>query len=226
MVVEPSRASAAELEIGKWGLEGPPEYQELEATAEQDSSWWPEAEEDAKRYRFFAVRNPVHAPKVVPLMQQAERAYEIHRSRGGLETAEGFRSFLQGNYPFIAAEFRDIAPVLYFDFRGAAKHEYVLDEIMVEVIDYSEYRGGGYSDKSAWYDILLNPEPGTYSYPVDQSLRFTGSGRAELRFFSDNFYAFSGLSPMGAYVIEISFVFRVDGSENFVVSTGAFKIDV
>ena len=140
-----SSTRAADLEIGRWGLEGPAEFIEIEATAEQDSSWWPDAEPGEPLYRYFAVDNPRHAPKAVPLMQDATQAYGIHTAAGGAETAEAFRTFLKDEYPFIAAGFRELSPVLYFDFRGAAAHEYILDAIEIEVIQYSEFRGGGFS---------------------------------------------------------------------------------
>lgn len=227
LIIRSGTGLAADLEIGKWGLESTAEFKELKATAEQDSSYWPDAKEGETRYRYFAVREPNHSSKALPLYEAAIEAYDKHRSEGGDSTVDDFRAFVKEHYPFIAAGFRDIAPVLFFDFRGAVGHEYILDEITVEVAGYSEFRGGGFSDKESWYDIVLVPEPGIYPYPVEnKKLRFSGSGRTELRFYSANFYPAAGLSPMGAYLIDISFTFRVDGTKDVNVRTGLFKIDV
>lgn len=217
---------ALALELGRWGLEGPVVYEAIEATAEQDSSYWPEAPPGAKRYRYFSVINSRYAQVALPLMQAAGRAYEVHVAEGGEKSLVAFRRFMRERYPFVAAGFRDLAPVLYFDFRGAAAHEYVLTDILIEVLDFSEFRGGGFSDEPALYDIYLNPDPGLYSHPFERALRFQGSGRVELRFFSENFYEWSGLSPMGAYTLDITFSFRMDGEEDILISTGIFKIDV
>lgn len=217
---------ALALELGRWGLEGPAVYEEIRATADQDSSYWPDAEPGAETFRYFAVINSLHTSEALPLMQAAERAYQVHVAEGGEKSLAAARAFTRARYPFIAAGFRNLAPVLYFDFRGAATKEYVLTEIIVEVVQFSEFRGGGFSDEPTLYDIYLQPEPGIYSHPFENALRFQGSGRAELRFFSENFYEWSGLSPMGAYMLDITFRFRVDGERDILVSTGRFKIDV
>ena len=63
-------------------------------------------------------------------------------------------------------------------------------------------------------------------YNVSRRLIFSGSGRCELRFWSDNFYENQGwIAPMGEYMIEIRFIFSA-GDEEIIVSTGSFKIDI
>ena len=99
-----------------------------------------------------------------------------------------------------------------FDFTGRSETEYVLDTIEIRTIDFEEYRGGGFFNNEAWYDILLRHTLGIHVYDVDRRLRFTGSGRAVLRFWSDNWYPNVGMAPQGCYFIDITFVFRVNGN--------------
>ena len=59
-----------------------------------------------------------------------------------------------------------------------------------------------------------------------KKLVFSGNGRIQLRFWSDNYYSNQGwIAPMGEYLIDIRFVFLMGGRTASVV-TGPFKIDV
>ena len=119
-----------------------------------------------------------------------------------------------------------LGPKLKFDFIGSTK-EYVLDSIEVEVLSFEEYRGGGggFYNNDAWYDVQLHHSGGVSGFAVSTKLRFTGSGSATLRFWSDNFYKGVGLTPTGCYTLSIKFCFLVE-NKKVIVSTGVFKIDV
>ncbi|TAY79699.1 hypothetical protein [Rhizobium ruizarguesonis] len=223
----PSYGLAADLEIGTWGLQGPPEFREVQAVAAQNAAVTPEVRPGERRFRYFSASEPAYATRALAIMAPTVAAYQNYTSAGGVRLLPEFRRFLERKYPFLLAEYQELAPALYFDFNGNATKQFVLKEIIVKVISFDEYSGGGFSDEKAWYDILLTPKPGTYRFSIeDKKLQFTGSGRAELRFFSNNFYPSGGQSPMGCYMIDVSFAFRVNGSKNIVVKTGAFKIDV
>lgn len=117
-----------------------------------------------------------------------------------------------------------MAPVLYFDFIGNSQ-KYVLESIEIKTIDFDEYMGGGFFLNNAWYDIELKHEKGKHLYKVDKKLQFNGSGRAQLRFWSDNYYESMGMSPMGCYLISLKFNFISNG-KMISVETEPFKIDV
>ena len=219
-----TNAWAADLAV-IWGLDGPVEYRERRATAEQNAAQNPPAAAGAETYRYFNMVEPDHSRAVLPLYDRTMALYQLHRDRGGAPTMSAFAAFVREKDHFLADSLQRVAPRLYFDFIGENQTEYVLTGIIVDVLDYFEYRGGGFAQDEAWYDLVLTPEPGAYHYPIDRKLRFTGSGRAEIRFSSNNFYDNVGLSPIGAYMINLVFEFLADG-KRVTVETGAFKIDV
>ena len=90
---------------------------------------------------------------------------------------------------------------------------------------FEEYSGGGFFDRESWYEIELAHLPGRRVVRVDRRLRFTASGRTELRFWSDNFYPAAGITPMGCYTLRLTFYFTASGGA-VSVSTGTFKMDV
>jgi hypothetical protein len=137
---------------------------------------------------------------------------------------ENFNLFVKREDPYFYGMAQRMAPVLYFDFVGLNK-EYVLETIEIETINFNEYKGGGFFQNNAWYDIELKHEEGIHTYAVNKKLRFVGSGRAELRFWSDNYYKNVGLSPMGCFTINIKFNFIYDGKK-VSVQTNPFLIDV
>lgn len=218
--------SAQELGI-RWGLDTPTEYyEEKSATATQNAADWSPANEDEETFRYFTIIEPAYGNAVFPLFDRAAGWYEDHLHRRGDRTRRAFLAYVRARDPFLVDSFRRLAPRLFFDFMGSAQTQYVLTDVIVHVLDFSEYRGGGFADDEYFYDIVLVPEPGTYRYEIDSRLRFTGSGRAELTFFSDNFYPSMGLSPMGAYMINLTFRFLANGVTAVEVETGRFKIDV
>ena len=85
--------------------------------------------------------------------------------------------------------------------------------------------GGGFLKDYAWYNIILKPIKGKYLFEVNKKLKFSGSGRAELRFWSDNYNATEGMSPMGTYIINLKFNFLSNG-KSISVETNPFEIDV
>ena len=78
----------------------------------------------------------------------------------------------------------------------------------------------------AWYDILLSHKKGVKRYGVEPRLVFPGTGRVQLRLWSDNFYPAMGwMAPMGEYKIDIRFLFTA-GGRAMKIAAGPFKIDV
>ena len=150
--------------------------------------------------------------------------FKKQSSSDSSQTKLNFVKFAKDKDPYYYGIAKSLAPRLYFDFIGETK-EYVLKSIEVTTISFEEYSGGGFSDNEAWYDIELKHLPGTYIYLVDSKLRFTGSGRAVLRFWSDNYYKGASMTPSGCYMISIKFNFLINGQKTSV-STGTFKIDV
>ncbi|RLA98673.1 MAG: hypothetical protein DRG83_14205 [Deltaproteobacteria bacterium] len=211
----------------KFGLESPYFYTETKATMHQDASYWPPRKEGEKLYRYFTIRGgkEIYLRHLSQLIRRHNALWESYCNYTNNRTREGFLQFVKQRDPFYAGSLKNIAPVLYFDFIGESNKVYILDEIEVHTIGFSEYRGGGFFDKEAWYDILLKPRTGTYRYDVGKKLRFNGSGRLELRFWSDNYYPNTGYTPRGCYTIEIVFHFLTDGKP-LSVGTGIFKIDV
>lgn len=214
-----------------WGLQEPTEYYtERAATAEQTAAYWPPAQEGAETFRYFTISRERGANEefnmvMAPLLERTMTLYDMHLQAGGDATRAAFQSFLRRRDSFLVDSFRRLAPKLYFEFMGSQQNQYVLTGITVEVFDFNEYRGGGFANDEYWYDLILLPELGTYHYAINNNLRFTGSGRTELAFFSNNFYKSAGLSPMGVYTINLTFQFLVNG-QTLEVKTGQFKIDV
>jgi len=145
---------------------------------------------------------------------------------GGVEPSQaGFANFVRENDPYLSAIVAESAPKLYFEFIGVGQTQYVLTSVEVKTFVFSVYAGSGFVDANAWYDIVLAHRPGIRSYDVPSHLRFNGSGRAEFRFWSDNFEpGADGNTPLGRFVIQMTFHFLADGQEEDV-STGVFAID-
>ena len=236
----------------RWGLESAEFYEEIAATEEQNAADMSRRTDNDQIFRYYTIAEPQYGNAVSRLFRRfhEQNWYEKYKQSDmptscGFQVAETqhdscagreqndmltscsfrFQQYLSGHDPFLVHSFRDLAPRLYFDFAGSSQTQYILTGITVEVLDFSEYSGGGFADNQYAYDIVLLPCPGKYYYAIDRRLRFAGSGRTELTFFSDNFYRSAGLSPMGAYMIDLKFHFLADGT-TLEVSTGPFKIDV
>src|SRR5262249_6712293 len=95
---------------------------------------------------------------------------------------ESYVEFLRHDDVELLGIMKSLAPTLYFDFVGASGREYVLDSLEVVTMSFDEYSGGGFFDSEAWYDVTLQHRPGKQEIGVNKRLRFTGSGRAQLRF--------------------------------------------
>jgi hypothetical protein len=210
----------------KWGIENTRYFQEVKATREQSSAYFPKAKPNDKFYRFFKPTSAYESTLQIFFERHSKLwdKFEDQTKADSLRTKLNFVKFAKEQDPYFYGIAKSLAPQVYFDFIGETK-EYVLESIDVTTIRFDEYSGGGFSDKEAWYDIELKHIPGIYNYPVDSKLRFTGSGRATLRFWSDNYYKSFGMTPSGCYMISIKFNFIVDGKK-LSVSTNAFKIDV
>jgi hypothetical protein len=227
IIFTPQNSLAEDALALKWGLEKPDFYSEMEATMRQDAARWPPKEKEDNIYRYFTIKENQSR-----YWRLAERLSARHHSLWDSysesvqsTTQDGYLRYVEHNDPYFSGSIKEMAPVLYFDFIGVGGKEHVLESIEVRTVSFSEYSGGGFIDKEAWYDIVLSHNLGTKLHKVERKLRFKGSGRTELRFWSDNYYPSVGLAPMGCFAIEITFHFLVEGKAKHI-STGVFKIDV
>jgi hypothetical protein len=139
---------------------------------------------------------------------------------------DAFTKFIRDHDPNCTDFYANLAPVLFFDFVASNNATHVLEKIEITTLGFEEYFGGGFVSKEAAYDIVLSHIKGNHVYKPDLRLRFDGTGRLLLRFWSDNYKPKYGwITPVGIYVIDITFVFLVNGKE-VRVSTGPFAIDV
>ncbi|TKC59202.1 hypothetical protein FBD94_16860 [Pedobacter hiemivivus] len=221
-----AQAQRSELTL-KWGLQGSKLlFEEKTATKGQNSAIHPPRKKNEKLYRFIAPSgdyNDIFQPI-------AERHHILWEKFMTTKPDESKIQKLYSDYtkkhdPYLSSSTTSLAPRLYFDFIGKSNKVYILQSITVETINFEEYSGGGFINNLAWYDIVLNHKIGTKIYPVDKQLTFNTNGRAELRFFSDNYYPSFGMAPMGCYTIRIRFNFESD-KKLVSASTEIFKIDV
>jgi hypothetical protein len=210
----------------KWGLESR-WHDEIQAPAEFNAAMKIKSRKGERLYRYFMV-SKAYDYMLEPVIRQyweLWRQYEKTLANGQNPERKEFLRFAKNADPSFIYQTKELAPVLYFDFKGKSNTDYILDSIIVKTIDFDEYGGGGFSDREEWYDIELRHEPGVRTYNVEQKLRFTASGRAQLRLWSDNYSTRFALAAMGCYMIDIQFNFSVDG-ETVSFRTGPFKIDV
>ena len=210
----------------KWGIENTEFFKETMATIEQSSAIFTKAKPNDKKYRFINTTS-MYNDVIQIFFERHWKLWDEFKKQSSSDSSQtklNFVKFAKDKDPYYYGIAKSLAPRLYFDFIGETK-EYVLKSIEVTTISFEEYSGGGFSDNEAWYDIELKHLPGTYIYLVDSKLRFTGSGRAVLRFWSDNYYKGASMTPSGCYMISIKFNFLINGQKTSV-STGTFKIDV
>lgn len=238
LVAAPSSAQGLSM---KWGLENTWSYVETRRAEGEDLSVASKSKE--QKYRAFAFNDrdrEVREP-MLKCFQRHEALWDQFRKSGAQEkrsTARAaapqdadadrlaFEAYKTKNDPFCSEHAKKQAPRLYFDFVGSPAQQYVLERVEVTTLDFSEYRGGGFAMKEAWYDIVLAHRKGVKAYEVEPRLVFSGVGRVQLRLWSDNFYPQMGwMAPMGEYKIDIRFVFSA-GGKTVSVRTGPFKIDV
>ncbi len=209
-----------------WGLESTQYFQEVLVPRGYSSAIRAEAKEGEKLYRFFKV-NDAYDRNIIDVFTRHRNVWDLYvetLAEGEKPDRMDFIAYAKSNDPFYLGRVESMAPVLYFDFVGNSQ-EYVLESIEINTIDFEEYMGGGFFLNTAWYDIELKHQIGKHTYPVNKKLKFNGSGRAELRFWSDNYYENMGMSPMGCYLIKIKFNFTSNG-KLISVETEPFKIDV
>jgi hypothetical protein len=219
----------------RWGLESRYHIESNESNRSGAIRDWPEARRIFSRQRTVRVFSA--KPPTGQLMQCFSRhfeAWEAYRKQQESQSTdehvrsprERFTSYKQQNDPACSQFAKEIAPQLYFDFTADTNDNYVLERIEITTLAFGEYKGGGFFEREAWYDILLSHIPGTKGYDVDKRLTFQRTGRVVLRFWSDNFYPNVGwMAPMGAYILNIKFIFTANG-RTVSVSTGPFMIDV
>ena len=197
-----NNVAAQQLSV-RWGLDGPKMfYNERSATATQNASDWSRGDSDGRTFRYFTIVEPAYGNAIRPLFKRARKGYRDYVGTGGQRTRRAFLAYLRTHDRFVVDRFRGLAPRMFFDFMGSGQVEYVLTGITVKVLNFAEYKRGGFADDETSYGIVLVPRQGTYHYAIDRRLRFTGSGRTKLTFFSDNFYPGFGLGPMGAYILK------------------------
>ena len=171
--------------IVKWGLESTHYFKEIQ----KSKKYIFQPEEGDSLYRFFTVKQN-YGDMIVTVFARHGKLWDIYLQSIGEDSEsdrDDFNIFAESEDPYYLGLTETMAPVLYFDFIGLDK-EYVLETIEIETIDFAEYKGGGFYQNNAWYDIELKHEIGTYIYNVNKKLRFVGSGRTKLRFWSDNYY--------------------------------------
>jgi hypothetical protein len=209
-----------------WGLENEFAYKEDERTIGQNLTTRPPPQ--GKPYSAFAFqeKNPAVREPYLNCIGTYERLWAEYRKISKQVSRQGFAEFRKSHDVFCPVKLRELAPKLYFDFVGHSKVTYTLEEIRIETLDFTEYRGGGFVEGESAYDLVLSPLKGVKTYRVGKKLNFTHHGRTVLTFWSGNEYPEQGwAAPMGEYLIDIEFVFVVDG-ERVSVRTGPFKMDV
>jgi hypothetical protein len=212
----------------KWGLENKKYFQEIKAPENASSSMQTKARPNENQYRFFRI-NDYYNKKIMSVFERFNPIWSEYSERNQSDTPlvkKKFSDYLHKKDLLLSTTIHEMAPTLFFDFTGKSNTQYILDEIEIQTIRFDEYKGGGFSENEAWYDIELKHQVGTYKYKIDEGrLRFTGSGRTVLRFWSDNYISSMGMSPMGCFDINITFHYIANG-KRISVSTGRFKIDV
>lgn len=230
-------ASIAQKIDMKWGLENTWSYYEpAQGRADDEDAATHRPKSTARRYRTFAfaeAKREVLDPWLA-CINGVERLWGVYQRNAQMPGAgaasdaarELFRAYLAREDPKCIGQLKKTAPRLYFDFTTDTIAQYVLERVEVTTLSFSEYRGGGFAEKEAWYDILLSHRKGVKPYFPEPRLVFKEHGRVTLRLWSDNFYPNVGwIAPMGEYTIDIRFVFSTAGN-TVTVSTGPFKIDV
>jgi hypothetical protein len=182
----------------RWGLQSDVLYEEALEPPGQTSVVKSNSRQRPS-IRTFRVRDPQYEQTLLPFLQRhtilTNLYLETHTSSGTYIPQADFAAWATRRDPSHVADGISLAPVLYFDFIGATGKLYVLDRIIVQTISFEEYRGGGgFIDDKAWYDLELRTTPGSKTYQVDDKLRFVGTGRAEIRFWSGNYYPSAALS--------------------------------
>ena len=220
----PMQVEAACNVTMKWGLESTNHFRERTVYADQAHPDMPTQAQGAT-FRAFQMNKAGNAAGLRYIQRHGPllEAYRKAHSTGGQIAREDFVGWAKAADPFYVTLGRSLAPVLYFDFVGKSQ-EYVLDQVAVRTFSFAEYVGGGFYDGKAWYDLVLSKMPGTKVVNVDKNLRFTGSGRAEIKFFSDHYYPQVAQTPAGSFWINLNFKF-MRGGEQCAVETGKFMID-
>jgi hypothetical protein len=239
LLLFPGTLHAQQLSM-TWGLENTWSYRELHQgrTYEQDAAYRPES--GGKRYRTFEFiegKKDVDEPRFECLERhfQLWEAYQAAIKEGEIPSPpkgdpdserRAFVAYKTQMDPFCTMHADKQAPALYFDFIADSPHEYVLRHIEITTLRFSEYMAGGFIKEQAGYDIVLSHKEGTKIVNIERKLAFSGHGRVELRFWSDNYYPKQGwIVGPGEYMIDICFVFSVAGGVA-KVATGPFKIDL
>lgn len=239
LLVLPTMLQAQHLSM-RWGLENVWSYHEPAKgrTFNQDAAYKPApAGKTYRTFEFIEGKKDVDEPRFSCLERhfQVWEAYKKAIKEGKIPTGGEFdsdsarRSFAAYRTrmdPLCVAHADKQAPVLYFDFLADSPQEYNLRHIEITTLRFSEYRAGGFAREQAGYDIVLSHNEGKKIVNVEKTLAFSGHGRIELRFWSDNYYPQQGwITGPGEYLIDVRFVFWVAG-RTVDVATGPFKMDL
>jgi hypothetical protein len=211
-----------------WGIENSEYFKESKVDKEGTGAIHTTPKKGAKLYRFVS-SSDLYRPILFEFFDRHHKLWDNFikqnpQIRTNVNNKTDFITFAKKEDPYYLGLTKKLAPQLYFDFTGG-NQEYTLESISIQTISFEEYKGGGFSQNEAWYDIILKHIPGIYTYNVDKKLAFNTNGRAVLRFWSDNYYVNMGLTPTGCYTLKITFNFIANGIKESV-STEVFKMDV
>ena len=156
------------------------------------------------------------------------RLWETFRTTYGATDSqkEDFFRFKNKEDPFCGALAKRLAPTLYFDFVWSKSASHTLETITIETLRFKTYKGGGFVNQDAWYDIVLCHHLGVKDYKFEKRFVCGATGTLHLRFWSDNVIPDgSWRSAMGQYVLRVSFAFLVAG-EMLLCTSEPFAIYV
>lgn len=209
-----------------WGLENTQYFHE----GKQYAAGFVQFKIKPSRFYTFTNANRVH-DRLDDCTRRHEKMWQDYKKDhpdSQSRSRDDFQELKRKSDPSCFAYAQEVAPTLYFDFETPNEDTYILKKIEIRTLSFEEYAGGGFTDNEAWYDLVVHHEPGDKTYEVENKLTFKNKGRAQLRLWSDNYdrYANAGwLTPMGAYLLKITFHFTHNGVESSV-STDAFQIDI
>ena len=121
--------------------------------------------------------------------------------------------------PYCYGIYNQSLPELYFDFRGANNKTYYLDSVTIETFDYLQPMSGGWVERYASYDVLLQFEKGNSTISIDDNkFKFTNDGTVTLKFWSAHYLqTLKGKSPEPAYyLLSLRFHFSENQEQSLI----------
>ena len=173
----------------KWGLENTwSYYEERQGRPDYDRDGLPKARNDAIPgvcLRRRQERSCVPWLSCIDGIKQLWNRYQRKAPTPGIGAnadagRNQFREYIALEDPKCIGQLKKTAPRLYFDFTTDTTEQFVLERVEVRTLSFSEYKGGGFAEKEAWYDILLSHREGLRSYIPEPRLVFKEHGRVTL----------------------------------------------